>query len=508
MSVELTKLLKEQQEQAQTYLMNPSKYRSNEGPLFSALERSVRLNQDRVTEWGDWHVSVGPLQMEAGLSREQILEAANAVFGHQQHYWGDPDMVAAVQKDHYPSARRVLFWLQLDYLAPLFAHKKAISDMEIELVSAQGVNAMGSYRQLSTDLALRVKVRAGQSVSRAVTTALKKWALPHPQLVADIPKLLERLGQLWAVSQGQMWQVVFSCAPMDIMGMGTWGEGGSCYGPGGAHESSKLVLMQTPTAVVVKIYKLEDGKLRDPHEKPDARAWGFLLDGKGLMVSNIYRLYWEQAQPIMERAVQELLGLDSKDMHTKVLEDRSGKGMLGGKAYSNGDERLFGVKELQTEIRNLQKALDARRCGTCAMVALEEEESRKCQNCNTKTCGGCSQDVRTGSGPAVYCQNCIAHMKTKRCSGCNETFMVDKNSADSCQTCNGWYCDGCKPATWELKGGECPTCRLEEETRYARMKEVEAAAREIYATYEPGCSCAACQDAFRRAGGQPVEAAA
>lgn len=457
----------------------------------SLLEEVVReaasIQKSRFEAWGGWE-KVGPVTGDSvGVGDDSIR---NAIYDRGLDGWHehpevfskeqlDELIIGTVENDFINNYyRRALagnkprYCVIIDYLTRLCRHKKAQEDILLPICSFYS-GGQGCV----------VKVRKGATVSRALLKAVRGWWASTPDFIAQMEGFMEAMGHLWSTDK-QSLRVVMSCAPTDFLALGTYGEN-SCYRPGSEQEHSKLVLMNTPGAVAVRVVKGEDldGAVV-------ARAWGLYDDEHGLLVTNIYLMYWSQLAPLLKEALSEWLGEDN--ILTRSMEETGFvSNIFDRQVYTNNDEQLFYKGSNYTALSSalnritVDKVID--RCGNCSKVGMARL-MRHCESCEGRAlCEDCVEPLQVlGGGEVVMCSPCHRN-NSKQCSGCDVTFYA-RDAADwdehgsRCADCGDWSCEDC--ADGEEDEAVCGYCQRYRE----QMKRIENGEEDVI----PGCECAGC----------------
>lgn len=272
---------------------------------------------------------------------------------------------------------------------------------------------------------LSVKIRTGQAPTRAVLAEVRKIFKEHPEYVRMWESICEKIGIAWQASKGN--PITFSCAPVDFIRMGHFGEGGSCYATGGGQEHSKYNISMIHNSVMYLFYSRDDGHQNPMTLRPQkviGRAWGLIdVDNQGAAATNIYLLYFKQVQPSMEAAFEQLFGWRV----TGGLPQGQSFTPFTRYAYTNNDTNLFAAKA----------NLDAVQRGIARQVTLPESEQHHrvvCVGCGTAY-GHASMLFKCGCGNLV-CETCA------RVTAC----------------CGAKYCTRCKPVMTNCSGCDKATC--------------------------------------------------
>lgn len=498
----IEELVAEQHTAGEAYLARHVRSKFGNGKkdtLLRAIENSVKINHGRISEWEGWDLKTDSgVEVDISLPYAEITGVFMDAFDLAGSW---PYIQRSIP--HGELRGKIPNTIRADYRYDLYLDENSLNRLYATKIATQPIEAriihLIERTTYGTINSLTVKVRQGQSVARATQAALKKWWKDDPEIAAAFAKAHERLGQLWASRRGS-WQVTFSVAPDNFLGLGHWGEN-SCFQAGGQHEASKLALMQTPKAVVVKFTNKNSGDA----EAPDARAWGFWFEGLGLLVSNLYKLEWGQAAPILQAAVAELLDTKAPITYVDRGIDLANRMVDKALVYTNGDQKIFAPdpEALKKAIKEFSARVKAMKCGSCSFVQWNEELEAACQNCGHHLCPDCVRHAHMADGTEqTLCQRCLDRLPTLKCFGCEEHFHTAEGEA-SCQQCQVWYCPTCRAdrEPLELVGGRCQECRREEEEREERMAAVAEAAKVIYDLYSPGCTCERCQSAYRQVAG-------
>lgn len=169
-----------------------------------------------------------------------------------------------------------------------------------------------------------IRIRAGQSVARAILAHVRKKYTGYPNYVKFWDILFQELGELWARRHSRI--LTISTAPSDWMQLGRVA-GYSCYSMGGGYEISKINLARRKNSAVV--YLSRDGILRPTPNTPPAwgaviaRCWIVAVPGAGFVASNAYGMALPQlVQPLMDTA-PDWLGVDVKGTHELHDDERA-----------------------------------------------------------------------------------------------------------------------------------------------------------------------------------------
>lgn len=472
--------------------------------LHQAVESAVEQQAARYRQWGGWYLSSNSAaDVDRELTREEIYEALNASISLRTAIAMSKAKLKALVMDkkltegsdpfhtergwtssqyglHFPDTMNINIEVNRRFMDTLLSSKLAA-----EPLSGHLLYLTDDY--WSFGYTCPVKVRKGQAVSKAILKAINSCDLLAEPRKAQWSKLMERLGQLWS-SRSQGLVVHLSCSPLDFLNMGMWGEN-SCYRAGSEQEMSKLVLMNAENAIVMKVMK--EGE--DPAGKPMARAWGFWLDGEGLIVTNIYQMYWKQVIPLLRTAVAGWLGKEVKAAGEEIPGAKGIKGTLlkDFGVYTNGDTHGFGddiagmVKKLQKVKVNWKLAL----CPRCRK-ATPEGEIGDCElGCGVRHCHNCQIDAMNENGEKIrICRECASTKDSRSCQGCNKrVYFVSAKPTGGCSRCADWWCNDCNGTVEVDDEGLCKPC-----ADYKRRMEARARGEDGPWEKIEGCECAAC----------------
>ena len=453
--------------------------------LREAVESAVKVQAARFARWGGWYLA-GPAadaDTPVSLTEQQVMDTI-------YDYVETDFRVTTTYVEDVKKALGFTFTASGDYLMArlnvagikqLLQSKQAAEAMEVPLYNFTG------YYDHKHILARGpvVKVRKGQSVSRALLKAVDSVPVGQGD---HWSRAMERFGQLWSAQAADL-RVYLSCAPADFLGMGMWGES-SCYKAGSEQEMSKLVLMNAENAVVLKIMK--GGA--DPTGKPVARAWGFWLEDEGLVLNNLYLMYWEQLSPYIKAAVESWLGHPVKEAGKKIPSEKGIRGPLLKTygVYSNGDAHGFGdnIKKLLATLQDTKVEWTLSLCPRCRKPVRDADQLECGAGCGTKHCSDCAIDAVTDNGDRVkICRDCANNKPTRRCQGCEtQVYFLGKVPKDTgCTRCADWWCPTCRTGNELTKDGLCEPCDT-----YQKRMEARARGEEGPWDVIEGCECAAC----------------
>ncbi len=147
----------------------------------------------------------------------------------------------------------------------------------------------------STGAPTTCKIRNGQSVAKAVLAA----EFAGERFFWD--RFFTQLGWWWSLNTIDF---VFSCAPSAFLGLGDYGDGGSCFALGAENEVHKSNLSTIPGSCVALLHANNGPKVF-------GRMWGFILPEVGAIFTNNYLFDWREIPEAIRAAAQSASGCET-----------------------------------------------------------------------------------------------------------------------------------------------------------------------------------------------------